>query len=489
MTHLLRGGRLLSGERADVLLRDGTIAAIGEPGGLDAAVAPRTELDGRFLSPGFWDEHTHFTQVVIQRRRLDLAGARSAAETLDLVRRELASGERAAGEVLVGYGFRDGTWPDAPTKAGIDALASPVPVVLISGDLHCAWLDAGARARLGIDTDDSGLARESAWIHASKNLGEAAVLTPDAFRDAQLAAARRGVVGIVDFEIADNLAEWPARVAGGADLLRVDAAVWPDRLDAAIASGVRTGDALDERGLVRMGRLKVVVDGSLNTRTALCWDPYPGLDPADPHSYGVSSVSVDELRDLLVRARAAGIEAAVHAIGDRANADVLDVFAELGMRGVVEHAQLVAERDFARFAELGVVASVQPEHAMDDRDVADRYWHGRTGRAFAYGSLHAAGATLRLGSDAPVATLDPFVGLAAATTRARDGREPWHPEQVLPFDVAFAASTRGRSGIASGDVADLAILDADPAAATGEELRDLPVAATLVGGRFTHRAL
>ena len=123
---------------------------------------------------------------------------------------------------------------------------------------------------------------------------------------------------------------------------------------------------------------------------------------------------------------------------------------------------------------------------MDDRDVADRHWAGRTDRAFAFGSLHTAGTELRLGSDAPVATLDPWVTLAAATTRSRDGRAPWHPEQAIPFDVAYAASVR--SAVAVGEPADLVVLDHDPVAASGEELRRFPVAATLVAGRLTHDA-
>ncbi|WP_395638620.1 amidohydrolase [Pseudolysinimonas sp.] len=489
---LLREALLDTGSPADVLLSDGVIAAIGAPGTVDAAGAEEVALGGRYLSPGLWDAHLHFTQYVIQRRRFDLTRARSAAETLDLVRAELRAHPRDPGEVFVGYGFRDGTWPDAPTREGIDALGANVPVVLISGDLHCAWLDRTARERWGIETDATGLARENAWINAAKNLGEAEALTDEAFREAALAAARRGVVGVVEYEHADNLRDWPARVAAGVDLLRVEAAVWPDRLDEAIALGVRTGDPLDvagspHPGLVRMGRLKVVVDGSLNTRTALCWDPYPAAGADHGHPYGIASVPVDDLRELLIRAREAGIEAAVHAIGDRANSDVLDTFESLRMRGIIEHAQLVAERDFPRFAALGVIASVQPEHAMDDRDVADIHWAGRTGRAFAFGSLLAAGAELRLGSDAPVAALDPWISISAATTRARSGRAPWHPEQIIPFEVAHAASVRSR--VAVGEVADLAVLDRDPALLSGEELRTLPVAATLLAGRFTWNAL
>jgi predicted amidohydrolase YtcJ len=143
----------------------------------------------------------------------------------------------------------------------------------------------------------------------------------------------------------------------------------------------------------------------------------------------------------------------------------------------------------ARFAELGVVASVQPEHALDDRDVAERYWAGRTGRAFPLKALLDAGASLALGSDAPVAPLDPWVTIAAAVGRTRGEREPWEPGQAISRQAALAASARGRHAIAVGDAADLAVCEIDPFVASVADLRRMPVAATLLAGRFTHDAL
>jgi predicted amidohydrolase YtcJ len=327
--------------------------------------------------------------------------------------------------------------------------------------------------------------RETEWIGALGVHDRGAQPELAAYAAAADAAARRGVVGIVEFENQDNATIWPERVAAGVDSLRVEGSVWSERLEEAIARGLRTGDSLDDAGLVSFGRLKIVVDGSLNTRTAFCWAPYPGLDPTDPHSYGVQAVGPEQLVELLRRADENAIAPAVHAIGDQANAEVIDAFESLGIAGVVEHAQLVAAEDFERFGRLGLVASVQPEHAMDDRDVADRHWHGRTDRAFAFRSLHEAGATVHLGSDAPVAPLDPWLAISAAVSRSRDGRDPWHPEQSLPVDLAISASARGRYTIAEGEVADLVVLDADPLTASATELREMPVAATMLGGRWT----
>lgn len=486
-------------ERFDVLVEAGRVAGIVPAGGsalegtstsLGSVTSTEDiDLDGRVLTPGLWDEHLHFTQWTIQRSRLDLAGTTSPEDAIERVRAAIRRGGLAEGAFVTGYGFRDGTWPSAPTLRALDEATGPVPVVLISGDLHCAWINSAAAARLGAHPDASGVLRETDWFAVGHLVSGAAPPTLEAYRAAAAAAAARGVVGVVEFENTDNLTVWPERVAAGVDSLRVEVSVWPERLQGAIDRGLVTGDVVDPSGLITMGRLKVVVDGSLNTRTALCWDPYPGMDAHSAHGCGVSSVSPAVLRELLVRSRAHGILPAVHAIGDRANSEVIDIFEELGVPGVIEHAQLVRADDFARFAPLGLVASVQPEHAMDDRDVADRHWAGRTDRAFAYGSLHEAGATLRFGSDAPVAPLDPWFAIAAATSRSRDHRDAWHPEQRVPLDVALSSSMRGRSVPRVGDVADLAVLDADPFSVSPDELRELPVAATVLGGRFTHRTL
>ena len=485
---ILRDARFYGqSERRDLRLTDGLVAEIAPAGTLTGDLV---DLDGRFVGPGLWDEHVHFTQWVITQERFDLSGTASAAEALERTRVALAQTTLPPGAVLTGYGFRDALWPDAPSLRDLDAISGGRPVVLVSGDLHCGWLNSAAAAIAGATLDESGLLREGDWIGAPMDaLGRGRQPGIDSYRLAADAAASRGIVGIVDFENAENVALWPERVAAGVTSLRVEASIWPDRLDEAVARGLRTGHTLDPLGLITVGRLKIVVDGSLNTRTAFCWDPYPSLDPSDPLARGIESVTPAEMRRLLERANDNGILPAVHAIGDQANGNVVDAFEQLGLAGVIEHAQLVADTDFARFARLGLVASVQPEHAMDDRDAADLHWHGRTDRAFAYGSLHRAGATLRLGSDAPVAPLDPWQAIAAATSRSRDGREAWHPEQQLPLPVALYSSARGRETVEVGSPADLVILERDPLVAPHEHLREMTVAGTLLGGRFTHDAL
>lgn len=469
---LLRNGTL-QGQRIDLRIVDGLIAELGQ---IDE---PGIDLGGRWLTPGLWDNHVHFSQWALNSRRLDVSAATSAAEAASMVANAMD------GQPLVGVGFRDGLWADAPTRDVLDAASGGVPVVLMSGDLHSVWLNSAALGDHGFADHPTGLLVEDDAFEVTRRVG---VVTDDQLdawcAEAGRQAAARGVVGIIDLEMDWALDTWQRRMANGFDTQRVEFGIYTQHLDRAIAQGLRTGQVLSD--LLTVGRYKVITDGSLNTRTAYCFDEYPGLE-GTPLSRGMLTVPPAELVPLMRKAVAGGIEPTVHAIGDHANTLVLDAFEQIGCSGRLEHAQLLANADLGRFAALGVTASVQPEHAMDDRDVADRYWTGRTDRAFVLRSLLDAGAELAFGSDAPVAPLDPWVTMAAAVGRARDGREPWHPEQAVTNAEAIAASVR--STIAVGQPADLVVTSIDPLAATAEQLRTMPVDATVLAGHFTHNAL
>ncbi|WP_426623856.1 amidohydrolase [Leifsonia sp. McL0607] len=467
-------------------IRDGLIVSVSRSGTSGERGLERVQLGGRWLVPGLWDQHVHFTQWAQTARRLDVSRAASAAEAAALVGSRMTADPGP--DVLVGFGFHDALWPDLPTRELLDAAAGDRPVVLIAGDLHCSWLNSAAMARFAPDVEGA-LLRED----ASFALTTALTPTDDATLDHWAAeaaerAARRGVVGIVELEYGWNLETWTRRIAAGARSLRVEFGVYRDRMEDAVALGLRTGRSIEgTHGLLTMGPFKVISDGSLNTRTALCRYPYPD------GGHGVANVTPSELLADLRFAVGNGIEPAVHAIGDEANGRALDAFEAVGVGGRIEHAQLIDPEDVPRFAALGVTASVQPEHAMDDRDTADRLWADRTGDAFPLASLLASGARLAFGSDAPVAPLDPWAAIASAVGRTRDGREAWHPEQRIPAEAALDASTRTR--VAAGEPADLAIVERDPYAsacddlAAPDALRTMPVAATLLAGRFTHNAL
>jgi predicted amidohydrolase YtcJ len=462
----------LGDEVVDVRVEDGFITEVGS---IDDA---GTDLDGRWLIPGLWDNHVHFSQWAMHRQRVDLSEATSAAQAVALV---AAAARPLAGVVLVGGGFRDALWPDAPSAELLDVGLGDIPVVLISADLHSCWLNTAALRRFGVTDSPSGLLREESCFAVVRALDDVSLdVLDDWVSQAAFAAAARGVVGIIDFEMGWSVGAWHRRMTAGFSPLRVRAGVYPQFLDRAIADHLATGTSLTP--LLEVGPLKVITDGSLNTRTAYCHEPYPGAG-----SYrGELTVAHRDLVELLRRATLAGFTPAVHAIGDAANTLALDAFEEVGCRGRIEHAQLLSSADVPRFAALGIVASVQPEHALDDRDVADVHWAGRTDRAFVLAELLSAGVELAFGSDAPVAPLDPWVAIAAAVGRDR-GREPWHPEQRISAEAALSASVKSR--IAVGEVADLVIVDRDPLNSGSDELRSMPVAATILAGEFTHNAL
>jgi predicted amidohydrolase YtcJ len=293
----------------------------------------------------------------------------------------------------------------------------------------------------------------------------------DAMRAALPLAASRGVTAIHDKDGWLGSHELFATLAAAAPLpLRVWQSVPADRM------GEQPGDYV-----------KAFMDGTVGSRTARLTD-----------GSGVAITSRDEFTEIVRQATALGLPVAVHAIGDLANRDALDAFAATraewaprGLRQRIEHAQLVAADDFARFAEIGVAASVQFSHATADRDVADDAWAGMTDRAYAYRSLLDAGARVANGSDAPVEDLDPLAGIRAGVRRTIDDRPPWHPEQrvtlaeavhatcTLPAWLARDEDRRGT--LAPGRLADLVVLDRDPF----DDLDGARVVATMVAGRWT----
>ena len=471
----------------DVHLADGIIVDIAPAGAL-----PRRGLvfdgEGGWLVPGLWDHHVHMTTWSLAAQREPLGHAASAEEAARL----MATAPARADDRRVGAGFRDGLWPDRPSLDLLDTATGQTPTYLVNADLHSVWLNSVAFRREGYPLDPTGVLREAEAFAIQKRLDEVATDAADRLvSQAAAAAAARGVVGLVDLDMRWNAEAWARRFAGGFDALRVEFGMYPEHLDRALAEGLRTGEAVPgvSSDLLRVGPFKVITDGSLGTRTAACSHAYPG----DPHNHGMLTVPPDELRQLMTRATAGGLSCAVHAIGDLANTHALDAFAATGAWGTIEHAQLVAHVDIPRFARLGVGASVQPEHALDDRDLTDTIWAEQTALAYPLRALADAGATLLFGSDAPVGALDPWVAMAAAVFRTRDEREPWQPGEAVDAATALAASTRGGSGvdaavIAPGAVADLVLCAQDPLTADEKVLRTMPVAATLLAGRVTHVA-
>ena len=480
----------------DLSIDDGKVVAIAPSGCLPSDLRRPEEvidLDGRWLMPGLVDKHVHFTLWSQHRNRVNVAGLGSAAAVVEAVRLalvDLKNSHRGASVPLVAMGYQDALWPDAPTAEALDWAAARVgqlhrPIVLISHDLHSVWISTAAATRYGTR---AGLLREGEAFDLENALkaeeatdtraGEALVT------HAAAEASARGVTGIMDLEMADNPTVWASRVRAGLRSLRVEAGVYPQHLDEVLARGERTGKRLPgTEGLVSVGPLKVFADGALNTRTAWCFEEYPHT-----RSFGYSAQARGDLQKILADARDVGFEVALHAIGDRAVASALDAFEHTGAKGSIEHAQLIRTEDIPRFAALGIAAGIHPEHALDDREVSDALWVGRTDRAFPYRALADAGAALCLGSDAPVAPLDPWFGISAAVHRTRDAQPAWEPNNALTIDQALRASWAVPS-VSVGMLADLVAVDADPAALTAADLRAMPVALTVTAGHVTHRAI
>ncbi|MGC4110059.1 MAG: amidohydrolase family protein [Nocardioides sp.] len=468
---------------ADVVVEQGVVRTIGHelerPLGID-----EYDAEGRWLIPGLWDAHVHLAQWTAVGERLDLSGSESPEHVVSRVRDHLAEQPGP----LVGYGHRLGTWQTAPTVAALDAVAPDVPVVLISGDAHHGWVNSRALERLGLPPRE-GVVAENEWYDAYTRIE--AVLEPDlspaAFRRTLDRAAALGITGIVDLERGQTAADWEPRDPP----VRVRVATYADGLDAVIAAGLRTGDPLPGSSeLVAMGPLKIISDGSLNTRTAWCCEEY-----ADGSGAGAPNQTLAELTALLDRAHDHGLEVATHAIGDQALREALEAYDRSGASGSIEHAQLVTRAEVRSMARLGLRASMQPAHLLDDRDVTELIWPDRGGRCFAFRWMVEAGVPLALGSDAPVSPLDPWLAMAAAVHRSADDRPAWHPEQALTVREALAGSVDGHGSVHAGMPADLVLLDADPlapyadTAAAGAALRAMPVALTMVGGEATFSTL
>ncbi|HEY9290794.1 MAG TPA: amidohydrolase family protein, partial [Microlunatus sp.] len=383
-------------EPFDVRIVDGRVAEVADHERRRRDAMPSYRADGRWLIPGLYDGHVHATQYAIQQGRIDVSAATSAVDAARLVRAalDLEPALRVDGEPVIAAGFRDGFWPEPPTKQLLDDEFGTQPVIIISGDLHCGWASSAGMALMGHHDHPTGVLKEKVWMDALAELPQPSAERTDAWVQTALAAAvARGITGLRDFEFADNLTVWQRRHSAGGLPIRVDCGVMAPMVSERTTRGLKTGEPLPGTdGLITMGPVKVFVDGSLNTRTALCHDPYPGGD-----GVGEAVLDHDALIAIMTDVETHGLQIAVHAIGDRANTIALDCFARTGIEGRIEHAQLVADADLHRFADLGVIASVQPWHAIDDWRVADHYWPGRTGRSFPYGALARAGAKIEFG--------------------------------------------------------------------------------------------
>jgi predicted amidohydrolase YtcJ len=464
----------------------------------------RVDLGGRCVLPGFTDSHVHFPTWALAQRQVRLEGAGSLDEALARV--ASAVGEVPSGRWLRGLGWRSGEWSPAaePTKEALDRVVGDVPVALMSKDYHSLWVNSAALGLADdelqvpggvVERDETGeptgvLREECAWHFRDTYVRPTEDEMVDACREAIPLALSRGVVAVHDKDgwLGALRVFQRLRDEGALDLRVWQSLPW-DHVEQLQEIGLASGLGDD---LLRVGYIKAFLDGTLGSRTALMLD-----------GSGVEIVGYEEFEDIVRRSARAGFPVAVHAIGDLANRRALDAFEATqdewrprGLRQRIEHAQLLAPEDVGRFAELGVAASVQFSHAASDRDLADRFWEGKTAGAYAFRSLLDSGALVANGSDAPVEELDPLFGIRAGVTRTLDDREGWHPEQAVTVEQALHATCvapawltgdeRRRGKLLPGYLADLVVLDRDPLECPPDELEDVEVVATMLGGRWVH---
>lgn len=505
-----------------IAARDGRIVAIGSNAETRTLAGPETEsidLGGQTVLPGFIDAHVHLLWLGRSLDTINLEGARSLQECLARVQAYLAERRIAPGVWVRGSGWDEYCWaaPILPTRHDLDALTPHNPVLLMRKDGHSLLANSRALALAEIEAvtenppggvidrdaagQPTGIVRDNAMEIVLRAVSEPAAEEKErGLLLGQERALSYGVTSVGSMETPPVFFALQALAQAGKLKLRVSQSIPYEHLDDAIALGVRSG--LGDEWL-RVAGLKLFADGSLGSATALLLENYEGR----PGERGVATRQKAELRDLVRQATAAGIAPIIHAIGDRANRDVLDIYEESraagegeGLRYRIEHCQLVQPVDVARFGRLGVIASMQPTHCTSDRAMAEKLWGRRSRYAYAWRSMLDSGAILAFGSDAPVETISPLVGMWAAMTR-RSPQAPagdsWYAEQCLTADEALRAYTMGaayalneerhRGSLALGKLADMVVLSKDILAGQPEDVLQADVEMTIVGGSVAYR--
>jgi predicted amidohydrolase YtcJ len=521
---ILRGGRVWPGkglrEGTAIALRGGRVLAVGGDADVAGLTGPRTrlvELKGRLVVPGFNDAHVHFLDGGYGLLSLDL---RSAKDETDLALRIAEYSKQLPKGVWILQGNWDHeSWPSKalPTRQLVDPSTAERPVFVSRLDGHMALANSEALRLAGItrDTKDPAggtIVRDAAGaptgILKDNAMDLVTAVIPEPSREMNLRAARAalaeaarfGVTTIQDNSATDALPTYQELRARGELTTRLYVWRYIQSMKPLIEAGVRTGLGDD---WIRLGALKILSDGSMGSATAAFFEPY--LD--HPETKGLLLYPVEELDLLILEADAAGFQLAVHAIGDRANALVLDAYeraakanAPRERRWRIEHAQVVREADLARYKALGVIASIQPSHCIDDMRWAERViGRERCRDAYRFASFAKAGIPLAFGTDWGVEPLDPRVGLYAAVTREYTEGGPaggWFAEEKVSLAEALDFYTRGpayaefaeetKGTLEAGKLADLVVFEKDLFGIPPREILTTPVDLTIVGGRVVY---
>jgi predicted amidohydrolase YtcJ len=504
--------------------------------------AEKEDVGGRFILPGLTDAHLHFKAYSLGLQKIDCE-----TDTKEECLHRVAERAKTAklSEWILGHGWNQNTWfpsPDGrrvPVRVGaggegesgvrgwphaseLDAIAPNNPVYLTAKSLHAGWVNTAAMklANITASTPDpqNGQVQRDRQGNATGILLEtamelAAQVVPDpsegeiadAMEKAMPILHKSGLTGLHDFDRRDSFMALQRLHAQKKLKLRVLKNIPVELLDQAHELGLRGGFG---DNTLRIGNVKVFMDGALGPHTAAMFQPYAG----EENNRGILNMDGEELFEHGRKAAGIGLGMTVHAIGDRANHEVLNAYEQLRryekenelphMRHRVEHVQVLHPDDVARLGQLNLVASMQPIHAISDMKMADDFWGERARLSYAWRIQLDHGARLAFGSDAPVDSPNPFLGLHAALTRRRaDGSpsaEGWYPEQKLSMAEAWEAYTLGpahaaymddRLGrLAPNHLADLIVLEKDPFTCGPDELLTLGSSATMMNGEWVHRS-
>jgi len=479
----------------------------------------KVNLKGKTVVPGFIDAHTHFYYFALSYGRVSLDGLDSLDKCLAKIKKFATS--LGKDEWLYGEGYAPDSfkkWME-PDRYMLDKVSGNHPAYLFSKDQHSAWVNSRALELAGVDKNTpepkggkierfsdgtpSGILRESP---AYKNIHD---LIPEPsqksvktyYQKALEHAYRKGVTGVQSFDSSPKAFEWFTAMNSNRKLgLRINYYFQAAQLPTLAKNKVHYGMGDD---FLRVGGIKIFADGALGSQTALCFSKYIG----SKNNYGIEVKSKAQMLEEVAQAARLGLPAAIHAIGDMAVANVLDVFEKApkltnGVRHRIEHLQLCRRSDIARIKKSNVVASMQPSHCPSDIKMVRKYWGKRGADAYIFRTLIDKGIDLAFGSDVPIEPLDPIAGIAAAVRRANPGsRDVLHPEQKITAEEALYRFTVGpaiaagqehcRGRLLPGYPADFVVLSDDITKVSANKIYDIEVLATVLDGevKYVHNSL
>ena len=526
----------------------GRIVAVGDNDEVRRAgdrYAELVDLRGKTVLPGFIDAHIHLVDAAYRAHYIDATGCTNEDAVAELVRQRAA--QTPAGQWILGGQWDKNTWPGQrfPTKASLDAAAPQHPVALWSKDGHLLWANSLALQRAGITAETpepsngailrDGAGNPTGILEEEEATGRVyrvidrrdpvltRVLTERILKELQ----RSGITTIHDIEGKDSLLLFQQLRDEGTLGVRVQMILPRHVLPELRTIGLQTGFGDD---MLRLGGVKIFADGTLGSQTAAMLESFEN----NPGNRGILTIPEQEMKETVSAAAEMGISIAIHAIGDRAARVALDAIEQAQqhladtpaidtkdvnalrstslrppqsgqrrrLRYRLEHVQLIAPEDLERMRRMGVIASVQPFHAVADRDIAERYWGKRHRRAYAYRTMQQMGIPLALGSDAPVEIFDPLHILYAATRRndiATPQRPPWLPDQALPVVQALWSYTLGaayagaeeetKGSLSIGKLGDAVVLREDILSIPQEKMGENGVQATILGGKVVYGEL